>query len=94
MFLGGCDGCLNWEGVGKEWEEAEFAYRNPDVGKTDNNGLGPTVVVLEQIYTDPEFPKVFICMIESLERSMRMHILTGTCSSVECVSENVWKVKS
>ena len=53
---GGCDGCMNWEGVGvrfanpKKWE-----YQN--VGKTNNNGLEWTVDVLEHVYTNPQFPK-------------------------------------
>ena len=52
---GGCDGCMNWEGVGvrftnpKKWE-----YQN--VGKTNNNGLEWTVDVLEHVYTNPQFP--------------------------------------
>ena len=54
---GGCDGCLNWEGVGfRHTEASKFAYSN--VGATNNNGLGYTVEVLEGIYTDPTFPLV------------------------------------
>ena len=55
---GGCDGCLNWEGVGYRYpEEATHKFMYPDIGKTNNNGMGPTVEVLEHIYTDTHFPK-------------------------------------
>ena len=55
---GGCDGCLNWDGVEYRYpEDAAHKFLYPDIGKTNNNGMGPTVVVLEHIYTDPEFPK-------------------------------------
>lgn len=55
---GGCDGCLNWEGmevrfIGKEGGK-EY---HQNVGKTNNNGLRFTVEVLEGIYTDAKFPK-------------------------------------
>ena len=58
---GGCDGCLNWEGVGFHFENpfhsrGYFSY--PNVGETNNNGLDLTVEVLEGIYTDPNFPRV------------------------------------
>ena len=55
---GGCDGCLNWEGVGFRHTQGNPDYKYPDVGNTNNNGLGLTVLVLEHIYTDPKFPKV------------------------------------
>ena len=54
---GGCDGCLNWEGVGKEYDESlvgQMLY--DDIEFTDNNGLGPTVEVLEEVYTNKYFP--------------------------------------
>ena len=46
---GGCDGCLNWEGVGYRYDldtEGQF----PNLGPTNNNGLGGTVEILEKIY--------------------------------------------
>ena len=54
---GGCDGCLNWEGMGSRvaFKPYEFVYEN--VGKTNNNGLNFTVELLEHIYTDATFPK-------------------------------------
>ena len=54
---GGCDGCLNWDGVEFRHQDAANKYMYPDIGKTNNNGMGPTVVVLEHIYTDAAFPK-------------------------------------
>jgi len=54
---GGCDGCLNWEGVGVRFDDAPGQFKYANVGETNNNGLRFTVEVLEAIYTDPEFPK-------------------------------------
>ena len=65
--FGGCDGCLNWEGMdfmnevplghlgstGPEWP----SYRAmPIKYKTDNNKLSTTAMALEMIYTDPTWP--------------------------------------
>ena len=47
---GGCDGCLNWSGVGIRYNGAENKRKYPDVGFTDNNGLRHTVEILEAIY--------------------------------------------
>ena len=40
----------------------------PDVKRTNNNGLGYTVEVLEAIYTDPDFP---LNLAPSLPTSLR-----------------------
>lgn len=53
---GGCDGCLNWEGVGFRFEDSPNSWNYSNVGRTNNNGLGYTVEVLEAIYTDAQFP--------------------------------------
>ena len=56
---GGCDGCLNWEGVGYRYEKPEGGYWNfslPNVDKSNNNGLEDAVALLERIYTEPDFP--------------------------------------
>ena len=54
---GGCDGCLNWEGVGVRFgEETANTFKFENVGETNNNGLGYTVRVLESIYTDATYP--------------------------------------
>ena len=56
---GGCDGCLNWEGVGFRYDNpVSGQWRWPNVGETNNNGLSWTVEILEGIYTDPNFPRV------------------------------------
>ena len=47
---GGCDGCLNWSGMGIRYNGAENKRSYPDVGLTDNNGLRHTVEILEAIY--------------------------------------------
>ena len=53
---GGCDGCLNWKGVGVYYEDAPGEQLYEDVRLTDNNGLRPAVEVLEAVYTVPDFP--------------------------------------
>ena len=54
---GGCDGCLNWSGVGfRDWNTVD-TFKYPNVNKTDNNGLEYLVEVLEHVYIDAEFPK-------------------------------------
>ena len=56
---GGCDGCLNWRGVGTLFNQAKQNLY-PDVGPDSeggNNGLRHTVEVLEAIYTVPRFPR-------------------------------------
>ena len=53
---GGCDGCLNWEGMVDMNFDKSKPYGNPTALETNNNGLGHTAVVLERIYTDPGYP--------------------------------------
>ena len=52
---GGCDGCLNWEGVGQSFDTSNLSGKQelPNLGPTNNNGLGPTVEELEKIYKNP-----------------------------------------
>ena len=52
---GGCDGCLNWSGMGTFFEDVKDQRYN-DVSVGDNNGLRPTVEVMEAVYTVPNFP--------------------------------------
>ena len=52
---GGCDGCLNWEGVGTIFTEF-MDHKYPDIHKSDNNGLACTVYLLEHMYTNASFP--------------------------------------
>ncbi len=53
---GGCDGCLNWDGVGHRFDDGTNKFKFENVGATNNNGLGKTVQVLEALYTYPGFP--------------------------------------
>ena len=65
---GGCDGCLNWKGVGTFFgRPSEQLYE--DVSVADNNGLRPTVEVLEAVYTDPNFPANAPVLLTSLKDS-------------------------
>ena len=61
---GGCDGCLNWKGVGATTpnpNKAEDEYAFDPVNATDNNGLQTLVEKLELIYTTIDWPfKVLI----------------------------------
>ena len=66
---GGCDGCLNWKGVGTRFEDAPNKNLYADVGDTDNNGLRHTVEVLEAIYTVPDFPSRSPVLTKSLKDS-------------------------
>ena len=64
---GGCDGCLNWENVGKIYTEFE-QHKYPDLHKSDNNGLECAVYLLEHIYTNASFPAK---MAPSLKTSLK-----------------------
>ena len=47
---GGCDGCLNWSGVDTTFDVESKSWKYEDVHQTNNNGLGPIVRPLEEIY--------------------------------------------
>ena len=47
---GGCDGCLNWSGMGIRYDGANNKRTYADVGLTDNNGLRHTVEIHEAMY--------------------------------------------
>jgi len=58
---GGCDGCLNWSGVGVRYPSAssiKYKFLYPDVNETNNNGMEYALVILEELYTNPNFPAV------------------------------------
>jgi hypothetical protein len=55
---GGCDGCLNWHGVGTRFADGGNQWMHENVGETNNNGLKWTVEILEEIYTNPNFPSI------------------------------------
>lgn len=53
----GCDGCLNFNGMGKDHENLTAqGMQGPSKFSTDNNGLWWTVEILEEIYTNRRFP--------------------------------------
>ena len=68
---GGCDGCLNWHGVGHRYGQdpkkasnrgvvsrrLENKFGEEDLTETNNNGLEYVAAILERLYTDPDFPK-------------------------------------
>ena len=56
---GGCDGCLNWKGMGAEVPnvfDPEEYYTWAPANRTDNNRLGDIVETLEKIYTNIDWP--------------------------------------
>ena len=59
--VNGCDGCLNSDLVGlnliKEFDAEAGEKNGPNMIKTDNNGLLYVADVMEEIYTNPNFPK-------------------------------------
>ena len=59
--MNGCDGCLNPEGMGldmmKDFNTDKGEFNGPNVNVTNNNGLGMTADVLEEIFTNKDFPK-------------------------------------
>merc|ERR1719450_1113186 len=66
---GGCDGCLNWKGVGMYYQDSPGEQLYEDVRFTDNNGLRPSVEVLEAVYTVPDFPAKAPVLPQSLRDS-------------------------
>ena len=52
---GGCDGCLNWAGMGFRRNDKKDSFSDPDVLQSDNNGLAQVVEVLEELYTIPTY---------------------------------------
>lgn len=55
---GGCDGCLEWTGVGERTDRDDMKkYLLNASADGHNNGLMPTVEVLEKIYTEADFPR-------------------------------------
>ena len=63
-YINGCDGCLNPTGMNidmfKEYGVSrKDRNRNaPDLTKTNNNGLLFMADVFEEVYTNPDFPKL------------------------------------
>ena len=55
---GGCDGCLNWHGVGHRFQmsDLKYSFSQDDIKETNNNGLEYAVAILEELYVNPDFP--------------------------------------
>jgi len=68
---GGCNGCLNPRNMRTNVGE-KYDFDNgglaPEQSSTDNNGLGMTLDVLEEIYTNRDFPKSTPVMPTSLAK--------------------------
>ena len=69
---GGCNGCLNNHGMGLENRHTckdEKRQDLPDQVQTDNAGLEHTADVLEEIFTNKDFPKIAESLTVSLAES-------------------------
>jgi len=69
---GGCDGCLQWDGVEHRFPRDILGKGTIDASSRPdghNNGLSPTVHVLEAIYTNRSFPERTPLMDLSLQQS-------------------------
>eukprot|EP00931_Biecheleriopsis_adriatica_P087183 TRINITY_DN6168_c0_g1_i1.p1 TRINITY_DN6168_c0_g1~~TRINITY_DN6168_c0_g1_i1.p1 ORF type:complete len:703 (+),score=83.65 TRINITY_DN6168_c0_g1_i1:56-2110(+) len=67
---GGCDGCLQWDGVGDRYGWTVGTYSiDADDTLSHNNGLRVAVELLEALYTDPNFPSLTRPLQESLRSS-------------------------
>merc|ERR1711962_1347562 len=54
---GGCDGCLNWHGMGHRFgEDMAETRREENLDEGNNNGLEGVVEILERVYTDKDQP--------------------------------------
>ena len=70
---GGCNGCLNNQHMGLEQRQnCSLGADNsmlPNAVKTDNAGLELTADILEEIFTNPDFPPAAAKLAESLAQS-------------------------
>ena len=70
---GGCNGCLNNQHLGLEQRQnCSLGADNsmlPNSVKTDNSGLELTADILEEIFTNPDFPPAAAKLAESLAQS-------------------------
>ena len=71
--INGCDGCLNSEMMGvnmvKAFDAKEGSRNGPTVTTTNNNGLLFIADVLEEIYTNPNFPEGTPALETSMKES-------------------------
>jgi len=70
---GGCDACLNLRGVFTKYDMAFLKDKDNSLDEGvseagDNNNLGLTADILEQIYTDRDFPKGATVLQKSLAK--------------------------
>ena len=58
--INGCDGCLNPDGMGvnliKTYGDKK-QFKGPNILNTNNNGLLQTADILEEVFTNKDFPK-------------------------------------
>jgi len=69
---GGCDGCVEAEGIGARFDRSSLGqgqYPSDQVDDGHNNGLLPTLQVLEAVYSDRGFPKRTPLLSISLKQS-------------------------
>ena len=71
--INGCDGCFNPAGMGVDMHKMFPKKENPTEKAPDgaNNGLWFTADVLEEVYTNPEFPIIPVGNPGKLEMSMK-----------------------
>jgi len=66
---GGCDGCLNWEGVGQKLYGVNYAKNFSNIEHGNNNGLDRIVQQLERVYTEANYPYDAKMLPQSLKES-------------------------
>ena len=68
--VGACDGCINTKGMYVRFDSKERTANGQcsadDSEVSHNNGLGPTLEILEKIYKDPMFPPLSTQLDSSL----------------------------
>ena len=68
--INGCDGCLNPNGMGVNLINTygnKKEFKGPNILNTNNNGLLQTTDILEEVFTNKDFPK----FTPSLDVSMK-----------------------
>ena len=55
-IVAACNGCVNTKNMYKRFNHHVADCSLDDSGVSDNNGLGPTMEILEEVYTNPNFP--------------------------------------
>ena len=71
--VNGCDGCLSSVGMNLDMYDdfniTAHARQGPNVNVTNNNGLGVTADILEEIFTNPDFPRTTPSLAKSMKSS-------------------------